>query len=132
MATKTTNKGGLSVSALIIQLRKTDTYFEWKKAVHIRDRFTCQKCGRRNGRKPIIEAHHLIEFSDLVRRSGVTSVAEGVEHLSLWDINNGQTLCHDCHKGTPSYPKGFATGKKPKRSMDWRYKPNKQKGEEQL
>jgi len=126
----TINKAPARKRSLVDQLRRTEVYELWKRAVFIRDRFTCQQCGRRNGKKPIIEAHHLIEFSDLVKKSGAQTIEEGINNPSLWEVSNGQTLCHDCHKETDSYPKGLSCGKEAKRSMDWRYKPNKQKDEQ--
>lgn len=51
-----------------------------------RDDFTCQECGARGVH---LEAHHIKpkhSFPDLV-----------------FDVNNGITLCHDCHAKTDSY-----------------------------
>lgn len=100
-------------------LRRTERYEQWRRAVFIRDRFACQQCGKRNGRKPIIEAHHLTEFSELVKESGVQSVEQGIEAPLLWDVDNGQTLCHDCHKLTDSFPKGLATARAKKNMTGW-------------
>jgi len=101
------NKGGSSVTALVKLIRRIDEYGEWKKAVFIRDRFACQQCGARNGRKRIIEAHHLTSFARLVRELGITSVDAAKTCPLLWDVDNGQTLCKTCHQQTGSYPKQF-------------------------
>jgi 5-methylcytosine-specific restriction endonuclease McrA len=100
------NKGG-SVTALVRLIRKLPEYEEWKRAVFIRDRFQCQHCGKRNGRKPVIEADHIKSLAQLVRENQVTSVVEALGCSALWDVNNGRTLCHGCHELTDTYPVNF-------------------------
>lgn len=71
--------------------RNTNEYKAWRKAVLERDDYTCQKCGRNRYEEPmlILHAGHIKSFS---------------EHSDLrLDINNGQTLCFDCHKDTDDY-----------------------------
>lgn len=59
---------------------------EWRIAVFERDNYTCQACGDRGGE---LNAHHLKPYK---------------KHPELkHDINNGQTLCVECHKKTDSY-----------------------------
>ena len=58
---------------------------EWKslrKQALIRDRYTCQLCGRR-----ATEVHHLKEVN--------TVNAEDNTHA--FDLKNLQSLCHECH-----------------------------------
>lgn len=105
-----------SVSSLVRQIRRTEAYFEWKRAVFLRDRFTCQHCGRRNGRKRVIEADHIISLASLVRDNNLTSVEEALECPFLRDVSNGRTLCHDCHEETESYPENF---KRKKLTVSW-------------
>lgn len=66
--------------------RKTPRYKAWRAAVYDRDDFTCQDCGRRGGR---LHAHHIkawAEFPEL-----------------RFEVENGQTLCVECHKKTESW-----------------------------
>ncbi|WP_425423194.1 HNH endonuclease [Spirosoma spitsbergense] len=107
MATPIANQPRISITGLVKLIRKTEQYEQWKRAVFIRDRFQCQECGKRNGRKRVIEAHHLIEFSQLVKDNGIQSVEQAVSCPELWEVSNGQTLCGDCHRQTDSYPKNF-------------------------
>ena len=107
------NKG--SRTALVAAIRKLEEYEQWKRTVFIRDRFQCQHCGARNGRKRVIEADHIIGLALLVRENGINSVEEAKGCLFLWDTDNGRTLCRTCHQKTPSYPKNFCQPQKEKK-----------------
>jgi hypothetical protein len=54
--------------------------FAWRNQVLIRDNFICKRCGFSNG----LEAHHIYSYKH--------------EPELRYDINNGITLCSDCHK----------------------------------
>lgn len=56
-------------------------YQEWRQAVFLRDKYTCQHCGKVSGK---LNAHHV--------RAWAT-------HPDLrYRVDNGQTLCVDCHR----------------------------------
>ena len=71
-------KGGITDEKR--RIMNTEDYKQWRQAVFERDNYTCQCCGRQTHDN---EAHHLDSFADF-------------EELRF-DINNGITLCKQCH-----------------------------------
>lgn len=65
--------------------RELPEYRDWRKAVFCRDLYTCKCCGARNGNGKYIrlEAHHIKNWKDNLD--------------CRYDINNGITLCVECH-----------------------------------
>ena len=59
------------------------TYRKWRMNVFLRDNFTCQFCQKRGC---YLEAHHIKPWADYPKLR--------------FDINNGVTLCKDCHNLT--------------------------------
>jgi 5-methylcytosine-specific restriction endonuclease McrA len=77
-------KGGKTKES---KLRKTNKqYKEWRSKVFERDNYTCQKCGKQTR---TLEAHHIKEQSKYPEL--------------IYNIDNGITLCHECHKLTDNY-----------------------------
>jgi len=83
-------KGGpKTAKAARNKLRKLREYKNWRTTVFERDDYTCQNCGARNGNGKYVylEAHHIkswAEFPEL-----------------RFDVNNGITLCKNCHDLEP-------------------------------
>ena len=77
-------KGGISCDNH--RLRATFKYQQWRLKVYIRDNFTCQSCGKVGG---YLNAHHIKSFAKYPK--------------SRFDINNGVTLCKECHKLTDNF-----------------------------
>jgi hypothetical protein len=77
-------KGGLTEKSKIE--RTCAKYRHWRLEVFKRDNFTCVECGKRDR---TIEADHIKPQS---------------EYPELrYELSNGRTLCHDCHKETDTY-----------------------------
>lgn len=71
------------------RVRESLEYQAWRTAVYERDNYTCQDCGQRGGR---LNADHILPFSLFIEQR--------------FDINNGRTLCYDCHRKTKTWGKG--------------------------
>lgn len=74
------------ITALTESLRHTVEFRLWREVVFARDDYTCQDCGRRGGR---LHSHHIKSFAEY-------------PELRL-DVNNGVTLCQDCHAKTENF-----------------------------
>jgi hypothetical protein len=85
-------KGG--ISSLSHSLRYCKKYAMWRTEVFERDNFTCQDCKNIGG---LLEAHHKKSFALIIEENNITSFAEGIDCLALWDKDNGETLCIECH-----------------------------------
>ena len=68
------------------RLKATKQYQEWRMKIFVRGSFKCQVCG---GTGRDLEAHHIKEQSKYPEL--------------IFEIDNGVTLCHECHKLTDNY-----------------------------
>jgi hypothetical protein len=91
-------KGGITAAnwGLNKALRSTFEYRQWRSDVYTRDNFTCQDCGDNKGGN--LEAHHKKGFQQIINEHKITTVEQALACEELWNINNGVTLCKDCHK----------------------------------
>ena len=82
-------KGG--ITPINEKIRKSDKYKQWRKAVFIRDNYTCQKCKARNGngKRIVLHADHIKPFALFPELR--------------FALNNGRTLCIGCHRKTDTY-----------------------------
>lgn len=90
-------KGG--IKKVREKIRASLKYRQWRQNVFIRDEFTCQECGEVGG---ILRAHHLKPFEEIIKEVKMNLPLFGLYdgamiYKSLWDINNGMTICHVCH-----------------------------------
>ena len=75
-------------------------YRQWRSDVFSRDNWTCCGCGIRGGR---LECHHIKAFSVILNQYNIQNTKQALDCDELWNINNGQTLCKECHKLTDNY-----------------------------
>lgn len=76
-------KGGKDRRKLIMGRKE---YVLWRTTVFMRDDYTCQICLKRGG---ILNADHIKPFALFPEL--------------IYAIDNGRTLCEDCHKQTDTY-----------------------------
>ena len=91
-------KGGLTT--LSNGIRSLMEFRQWRSDVYTRDNFTCQDCG---ATKVYLECHHIKSFKKIILDNKITNTVEALACAELWNINNGKTLCKDCHKKTDNY-----------------------------
>ncbi len=101
-------RGG--ITPLYNLIRNSDTNKEWIKSVFKRDNYICQECFNRGDK---LEAHHknkrfnqiLQEFLQQYNQFSPIEDKETLLRLAItykpfWDLNNGETLCGECHNKT--------------------------------
>ena len=92
-------KGGLT--PLNKAIRNLPEYKTWRLNIYIRDKFMCQNCrliGSGN-----LEAHHIVFLSHLICDNNIKNIEDAIKCKELWCINNGITVCHNCHKLAHTY-----------------------------
>lgn len=96
-------KGG--VTKLKNKIRKLPEYAIWRTEIYNRDNYTCTICGNKSqkGNRVILNCDHIIPLSKIVEEYNITSIEDAISCQELWDIDNGRTLCYDCHLGTETY-----------------------------
>lgn len=68
------------------RIRETADYKDWRKSVFVRDGYTCVECGVKGGK---LNADHIKPFAYYPELR--------------FDIDNGRTLCEECHWATDSF-----------------------------
>lgn len=91
-------KGGKT--ALVKNIRNMFEYKNWRREVYQRDKYRCLFCGVNCDD---LNADHIKPFSLILDEFNIDSVDKAILCKELWDITNGRTLCHDCHKETQTY-----------------------------
>lgn len=82
-------KGG--VTPLNHSLRTSRQYKNWRTSIFEKDNYSCVLCGTRNGngKSIFLQADHIKPFSQFPELR--------------FNLDNGRTLCLDCHKTTETY-----------------------------
>ncbi len=85
-------KGG--ISKLADKIRKSEQSLEWRQSVFKRDDWTCQYCKKRGS---YLNVHHKKPFKDVMAENSIKTLLQAKLCKELWDVNNGITLCKNCH-----------------------------------
>ncbi len=85
------------ITPLYHQIRTCFKYRQWRSDVFTRDNFTCQECGKKGG---TLNSHHIKEFNIIIRENNIKKLEQALNCEELWNINNGITLCKECHNLT--------------------------------
>ena len=92
-------KGG--ITKLTDVFKTTLEYKTWRKAVFERDNYTCVWCGDNRGNN--LQSDHIKPRWLIFKENNLTDIKSVIKCKELWDINNGRTLCKDCHKKTDTW-----------------------------
>lgn len=85
-------KGG--ITPLYLQIRHHLKTRQWVSDCFTRDNFTCQKCWAKGGK---LNCHHIKYFSKIISEYKIKNLQEALDCEELWNLNNGVTLCKNCH-----------------------------------
>jgi hypothetical protein len=89
---------GIGNLSLNQQIRTCLNYLKWRSSVFQRDNWTCQTCGVRGGK---LESHHSPKsFAEIINEFNVKTFEQALECSEFWNLDNGVTLCYNCHKLT--------------------------------
>lgn len=92
-------QGGRTAISEIV--RNLSMYKDWRKEIFSRDNYSCTICGKKSFGD--IQADHIEPLSRILKKNNINSAEEAMLCDSLWDVNNGRTLCIKCHKKTDTY-----------------------------
>jgi len=65
----------------------------WKQDVKEKCGNMCQMCGSNKN----LQVHHRDSFYLILKQNGITSIEKAFECKQLWDLDNGEVLCEECH-----------------------------------
>ena len=91
-------KGGISKIDKLI--RRLSEYKQWRSDCFQRDKWFCKNCSRNDC---YVTVHHVKGFNKIIVENNINTIEEARLCKELWDINNGVTLCEDCHSLTDNY-----------------------------
>ena len=89
-------KGG--ITEVRDKIRHMVLYKQWRRTIYQRDNWTCVICKIRGGNLEV--DHYKERFCDIISKFKIRSLEDAKKCDTLWDINNGRTLCVECHNET--------------------------------
>lgn len=100
-------------------IRRLPQMKHWREVIFERDQYTCQICNKKGIK---LQADHIKALCILIEEFYIENLSDAIEEQRLWDIDNGRTLCIDCHKATNTFGPKIRNTDEYKKS---RRKPNK-------
>lgn len=79
-------------------IQKLPQYIIWKNAVYAKNGRKCESCGTSEN----LEVHHIRSLHSIIRAYQIGNIKETKMQALLWNVNNGQVLCRECHTKTSS------------------------------
>jgi len=83
------------ITRLYKNIRELVKRRHWGDYVFEKDNYTCQICNQIGYE---LNAHHIKSFSKIIEENNIKSLDDAYDCVMLFDINNGITLCVDCHR----------------------------------
>jgi len=85
------------------QIRELFKYRQWRSDIFTRDNFTCVFCGERGVE---LNADHFPKsFISIIKGYKIETLDDANSCEELWNLNNGRTLCVNCHRETDTWGK---------------------------
>ena len=75
------------------QIEQMPIHERWRQSVIEKCGNICQVCG---GNKKL-EVHHRDSFYSILKQNKITTVEKAFECKLLWNAENGEVLCKECH-----------------------------------
>jgi 5-methylcytosine-specific restriction endonuclease McrA len=79
---------------LVRSFRACPRYAEWRETIMVRDNYTCLRCNAKGN----LEVNHIVTVKDIFNTYDLQTMDDVYACDTLWDINNGETLCASCHR----------------------------------
>lgn len=101
-------RGG--ISPLLQLIRHCFLTRQWRSDIFNRDDYTCVLCGIRSGRGKHVDLeadHYPKTFAEIFYQYGIKNLEDAVNCDELWNLNNGRTLCKNCHRKTETHGRKY-------------------------
>jgi hypothetical protein len=86
-------KGG--ITRIAKRIKDLPQYRKWRHTIFNRDKYSCCECNKVGG---YLHAHHIKRMKKIIEENNIQFIEQAYICKELWDVNNGVTLCVDCHK----------------------------------
>lgn len=91
-------KGG--ITPLTQSIRASFKSRQWRCDVFERDNYACILCHQKG---ELNADHYPKSFAQIFHENKIISLEQALACEEFWNINNGRTLCKECHRKTMTY-----------------------------